>query len=66
MLTFASDFWPLFWTIIGSGLVLTVLSSIVIAKFQPSWLRPPGSRRHEPAIVHHLLPAGSRQARKAA
>lgn len=58
MLSFASDFWPLFWTIIGSGAALTVLSSIGVATFQQSWLRPSRSRRHELAIVHHLLAAG--------
>jgi hypothetical protein len=66
MLSFESDFWPLFWTIIGGGAALTVLSSIAIATFQPSRLRPSGSRRHELAIVHHLHATGPRQARKAA
>jgi len=66
MLSFASDFWPLFWTIIGSGVALTILSSIAVATFQPSWLRPSRPRRHELAIVHHLLATGSRQAHRAA
>ncbi len=66
MLSFASDFWPLFWTIIGSGAALTVLSSIAIAMFHPSWPRLSGSRRHELAAVHHLLTSGPRQTRKAA
>jgi hypothetical protein len=66
MLSFASDFWPLFWTIIGGGAALTAASSVAIATFRPSWLRSSGSRRRELAIVHHLRAAGPRQARKAA
>jgi hypothetical protein len=66
MLSFVSDFWPLFWAIIGSGAALTVLLSIAVATYRASWLRPSRSRRHELAIVHHLLAAGPRQARKAA
>lgn len=67
MLSFASDFWPLFWIIIGGGAALTVASSIIVATFRPSRLRLSGPRRHELAIVHHhLLAAGSRQASRAA
>jgi hypothetical protein len=66
MLSFASDFWPLFWTVIGTGAALTVLSSIVIARFQPFWGRLSGSRRQERATVHRLPVARPRQARKAA
>jgi hypothetical protein len=66
MLGFASDFWPLFWMIIVSGAALAIASSIAIATFQPSWLRPSRHRRHELAVVHHLFAGGSRQARRAA
>ena len=67
MLSSASDFWLLFWTIIGSGVALTVVSSIAIATFRPSWLLwPSGSGRRELAAVHHLFAGGSRQARRAA
>jgi hypothetical protein len=31
MLTFSSDFWPLFWTILGSGAALTVVLTALIA-----------------------------------
>ena len=46
MLSFASDFWPLFWTIIGAAALLTVLASLLVAVFSPEWFR---SRRHQPA-----------------
>jgi hypothetical protein len=39
MLTYAADFWPLFWTIIGSGMVLTVLLSVLVATFSPTWFQ---------------------------
>ena len=48
MLSFASDFWPLFWAIIGTGAALTVLA-IAFATVEPTSLR-----RHEIATVHHL------------
>lgn len=66
MLSFTSDFWPLFAAIIGGGAALTVLSSIAVATFKPSWLQRFRSGRREPATVHHLHAAGSRQTRKAA
>jgi hypothetical protein len=31
MLTYSSDFWPLFWTILGSGAALTVVLTALIA-----------------------------------
>jgi len=46
MLSFASDFWPLFWTIVGSAALLTVLLSLLVAVFSPAWFR---SRRQQPA-----------------
>ena len=33
MLTFATDFWPLFWAAIGTGAALTVLCSLMLAPF---------------------------------
>jgi hypothetical protein len=31
MLTLASDFWPLFWTLVGAGALLTVLLTTATA-----------------------------------
>jgi hypothetical protein len=31
MLTFAADFWPVFWTIIGAGAALTMLVTLAVA-----------------------------------
>jgi hypothetical protein len=39
MLTFAADFWPLFWAVIGGGAVLTVLLTLLVSLFSPDWLR---------------------------
>lgn len=41
MLTFAADFWPLFWTIAGSGAVLTVLVTLAVATYSPKRPRQP-------------------------
>jgi hypothetical protein len=49
MLSFASDFWPLFWTIIGSGALLTMLICVGIATCEPTWYQ-----RSHSATVHHL------------
>jgi len=35
MLTFATDFWPLFWTAVGSGAAVTVLCSWMLASLSP-------------------------------
>ena len=40
MLTLATDFWPLFWTIIGGAALLTVLLSALIATISPAAIRP--------------------------
>jgi uncharacterized protein YggT (Ycf19 family) len=45
MLTFAGDFWPLFWTVIGIGAVLSTLLASVVAK---SW---PQQRNHDAMLV---------------
>lgn len=39
MLTFATDFWPLFGTIVGAGALLTVLLTLVVAKYTPGHSR---------------------------
>ncbi|HEY1624692.1 MAG TPA: hypothetical protein VGG16_12920 [Streptosporangiaceae bacterium] len=31
MLTFAADFWPVFWAILGAGAALTVLITLAVA-----------------------------------
>ena len=36
MLTFAGNFWLVFWTIIGAGALLTVLAVLLVAAFSPS------------------------------
>ncbi len=46
MLSFASDFWPLFWVIVSGGAALTVLACLLVAVFSPAWFR---HDRHEPA-----------------
>ncbi|HXL95484.1 MAG TPA: hypothetical protein VN969_41700 [Streptosporangiaceae bacterium] len=33
MLTFATDFWPMFWTAVGSGAAVAVLCSWMLAAF---------------------------------
>jgi hypothetical protein len=44
MLTFATDFWPLFWTAVGSGAAVTVLCS---------WMLAPFSRQPQPIPVEN-------------
>jgi hypothetical protein len=51
MMTYASDFWPLFWTITGSGALLTVLACLAVATFSPS-RHGRGSAPAELATVH--------------
>jgi hypothetical protein len=53
MLTLAANFWPLYWTVIGGGAVLTVLLSLLVATFSPRWFR----RRRQLAKVLHMRPA---------
>ena len=57
MLSFASDFWPLFWVILGTGAALTVLA-VAFATAGPASLRRPETatvhnlpRRHHPAVT---------------
>jgi hypothetical protein len=35
MLTFAADFWPVFWTVIGAGAALSTLLTLTIAGVWP-------------------------------
>jgi hypothetical protein len=49
MLSFASDFWPVFWTIFGGAVLLTVLLSLLVATFSPAWFRP--RQRHQPTLA---------------
>ena len=55
-MTYAADFWPLFWTIVGGGAVLTVLLSLLVATFSPSWFARSG--RNQAASPAQLRPAG--------
>jgi hypothetical protein len=48
MLSFAADFWPLFWAIMGAGALVTVALAVLIATLSPA-----GSRPHR----GHRLPA---------
>jgi hypothetical protein len=45
----SADFWPVFWTIVGSGAMLTVALCFVVA-IVPS---PRIGRRHEPPAKLH-------------
>ncbi|HZR47953.1 MAG TPA: hypothetical protein VFB06_00380 [Streptosporangiaceae bacterium] len=63
MLSYASDFWPLFWIIVGSGAVLTALICLLVATFSPSWFKRHG--QHAPLIRLHQPPKPA-QTRKAA
>ncbi len=45
----SADFWPVFWTIVGSGAMLTVALCFVVA-IVPS---PRTGRRHEPPAKLH-------------
>jgi hypothetical protein len=49
MLSIATDFWPLFWTIIGGAALLTGLLSVLIATISPAGSRP--RRRPELALA---------------
>jgi hypothetical protein len=62
MLSYASEFWPLFWIIVGSGTVLTALSCLLVATFSPSWFKHHGQL----ALPTELHPAKPTQLRKAA
>ena len=49
MLSLATDFWPLFWTITGGAALLTALLSVLIATISPAAFRP--RRRPELALA---------------
>lgn len=52
MLSFAADFWPLFWAIMGAAALVTVALAVLIATISPAGSRP--RRSHQP----QLAPAG--------
>jgi len=52
MLTNGANFWPLLWTIVGAGAVLTVLACLLVSRFSPSWFHRTG--QHQPARLLHL------------
>lgn len=45
MLSFAADFWPLFWAIMGAGALVTVALSVLIATISPAGSRPRRAHR---------------------
>lgn len=59
MLSFATDFWPLFWTITGGAALLTALLSVLIATISPAAIRP---RRRPELALATAQPAGRPQA----
>ena len=48
MLSFAADFWPVFWAIMGAGALATVALSVLIATISPAGSRP---RRQHPVAL---------------
>jgi hypothetical protein len=48
----SADFWPVFWTIVGSGAMLTVALCLVVAVAPAPWTR----RHHEPPAKLHEHP----------
>jgi uncharacterized protein YggT (Ycf19 family) len=50
MLTFAADFWPMFWTVIGIGAVLSSVLAYAVASNWPQ-------RRHQDATLVELAAA---------
>jgi hypothetical protein len=55
MLSFATDFWPLFWTITGGAALLTALLSVLIATISPAAFRP---RHRSELVLAAARPAG--------
>ena len=51
MLTFAADFWPLFWAIWGGAAALTIVVSLLIATVPNPFAR--GHRRQLPPALPH-------------
>jgi hypothetical protein len=49
MLSFAADFWPLFWAIIGAGALVTVVLSVLIGTISTAGSRP--RRGHRLALA---------------
>jgi hypothetical protein len=61
MLSFAADFWPLFWAIMGAGALVTVALSVLIATISPAGSRPRRAHRL-PATPAELAELADRQA----
>jgi len=55
MLTFATDFWPLFWTVLGSAAALAVLCTVMIATLgtQPVPVPVPVPVEHSAYLTEH-------------
>jgi hypothetical protein len=68
MLTFATDFWPLFGTIVGAGALLTVLLTLVVAKYTPGHSRHFGQAELIPVEIEteHTGPYRTEPSRHAA
>jgi hypothetical protein len=49
MLSLATDFWPVFWAIIGAGALVTVVLSVLIGAISPAGSRP--HRGHRLALA---------------
>jgi len=45
----SADFWPVFWTILGSGAMATVVLCYLVAVVPAPWAR----RHHEPPAKLH-------------
>ena len=76
MLSFAPDFWPLFWTVLGGGALVTAVLSLLAATFSPAWFRPGNSNRARKQMywelarlrqamnqVEHIEPTGEENSR---
>jgi hypothetical protein len=50
MLSFAADFWPVFWTILSVGAVVTVALCFTVAVIS----LPETRRHHQPPVRLHL------------
>lgn len=51
MLSFAPDFWPVFWAIMGSAALITVALGALIATISPAGSRPRRPRQGHPVAL---------------
>ena len=57
MLSFAADFWPVFWTILIGGAFVTAALCFAIAVVPARW---PARRHHQPSVrLRGRRPAGT-------